>query len=153
MAGTLWQARRAERRYREVRQLTNSYLFEVHDAIRNLPGSTTARRIIVSRALEYLDRLSHEASNDHPLQLELAAAYLQIGDVQGKPYAPNLGDSANALLSYAKAVEIAAPLAATEYGEIPTARRMLGQAEENIGCVPITPQPVGGSDAQSPSIP
>lgn len=79
------RARPATWRYREVRQLTNSYLIEIHDAIRDLPGSTAARRILVSRALEYLDRLSREASDDRPPQLELAAAYLQIGDVQGNP--------------------------------------------------------------------
>ncbi|MBE7219188.1 MAG: hypothetical protein INR64_12015, partial [Caulobacteraceae bacterium] len=135
LAGTLWQARRAERRYREVRQLTNSYLFEVHDAIRDLPGSTAARRVLVGRALEYLDRLSREISDDRQLQLELAAAYVQIGDVQGKPYMPNLGESAHALASYARAVEIAAPLAAREHGAASAARRVLSQAEENIGAV------------------
>lgn len=132
---TIWQARRAERHYREVRQLTNSYLFEIQDAIRDLPGSTPARRLIVSRALEYLDRLSRESVGDGELQLELAGAYLQVGDVQGKPYAPNLGDTANALLSYGKAVEIAGPLAAVEHGPASKARRVLGQARESLGCI------------------
>ena len=135
MASTLWEAWRAERRYREVRQLTSYYLFEVHDAIRNLPGSTAARRIIVGRALEYLDRLSRESSDDGPLQLELAAAYLQIGDVQGKPYTPNLGESEAAILSYGRAIEIAAPLGGRERGSSSAARRVLSLAGENVGAV------------------
>ena len=134
-ASTVWQARRAERRFGEVRRLTNSYLFEIQDAIRDLPGSTSARRLIVSRALEYLDGLSREAGRDRELQLELATAYLQIGDVQGKPYTPNLGDAAHALLSYARAIEIAAPLAVSERGTVSAARRVLSQAHENLGAV------------------
>ena len=44
---TAWQARvarferaRAERRFNDVRKLANSVLFELHDAIEKLPGST-----------------------------------------------------------------------------------------------------------------
>lgn len=137
IAATAWQARRAQRRFDEVRGLTNSYLFEIHDAIRDLPGSTTARQLIVTRALEYLDRLAADSSGDDALQLELAGAYLKVGDVQGRPYAANLGDSAGALRSYLKAAEIAAPLAAAEHGTTSLARAVLGQAYENAGRVEI----------------
>jgi hypothetical protein len=47
---TGWQARvarmeraKAERRFNDVRQLANSVVFELHDSIQNLPGSTPAR--------------------------------------------------------------------------------------------------------------
>jgi hypothetical protein len=46
------------------------------------------------------------------LQHELAAAYLKVGDVQGRPYKPNLGDTAGALASYGKAVAIYEALSA-----------------------------------------
>jgi len=65
---------RAEQRFNEVRKLANSYLFELHDAIRDLPGSTAARGLLVKRALEYLDSLSREKGSDPGLQRELAAA-------------------------------------------------------------------------------
>ena len=55
--------------------------------------------------------------------------------MQGKPYTPNLGESENALRSYARAMEIAKPLAAKEHGPPSVARRLLGQAEENMGAV------------------
>src|SRR5262249_51358545 len=49
---------RAERRFQDVRRLANSFLFEFHDAIRDLPGATEARSLVVRRALEYLDSLA-----------------------------------------------------------------------------------------------
>ena len=59
---------RAERRFNDVRKLANSFLFEFHDAIRDLPGSTPARALVVQRALEYLDGLAKESSGDSALR-------------------------------------------------------------------------------------
>ena len=106
------QRARAERRFNDVRKLANSLMFEVHDSIRNLPGATPARKLLVSRALEYLDSLSREASGDPSLQRELAAAYDRVGDVLGDTSAANLGDFAGASQSYAKALAIRESLAA-----------------------------------------
>ncbi|HYL39422.1 MAG TPA: protein kinase [Bryobacteraceae bacterium] len=97
---------RAEQRFSDVRQLANSMLFEVHDAIENLPGSTPARKILVDRALEYLDKLAKEAKGDPSLQRELAAAYEKVGDVQGGYRTANLGDTAGFIASYRKALAI-----------------------------------------------
>jgi non-specific serine/threonine protein kinase/serine/threonine-protein kinase len=113
MIGTAWQARRAqiergraEQRFNDVRQLANSFLFEVHDAIRDLPGATPARQLMVSKGLEYLDKLSRDSSGQAGLQRELAGAYLRVGDVQGRPFNANLGDSAGALASYQKSAAL-----------------------------------------------
>ena len=97
---------RAEQRFSDVRSLANSLIFDIHDSIKDLPGSTPARKVIVDRALKYLDSLSHEASGDPSLQRELAAAYERVGDVQGNPYFANLGDTAGALVSYGHAATI-----------------------------------------------
>lgn len=124
-------ARRAERRFSDVRKLANSFLFEFHDAIEHLPGSTPARELVVKRALEYLDSLSQEAGNDPSLRLELAAAYEKVGSVQGSPYRDNLGNLQGALVSFQRAIDIRTQLLqglprdqeirsllAREYGEI-----------------------------------
>lgn len=110
VATTLREARialreraRAERRFNDVRKLANSFLFEFDDAIKNLPGSTPARSLVVKRALEYLDGLAAEARGDRSLQMEIANAYLRVGEVQGDPMFPNLGDSKGALESANKA--------------------------------------------------
>ena len=113
VAATLWQARRAaaqrvkaEKRFNDVRQLSHSLMFDIHDSVQNLQGSTPTRELIVSRALEYLDSLAQEASGDTSLQRELATGYEKIGDIQGNPYSANLGDTDGALGSYRKAVAI-----------------------------------------------
>jgi len=130
------EARRAERHFQNVRGLANSFLFEFHDAIVTLPGSTAARQLVVSRALEYLDKLSQEAAGQSTLQLELAQAYLKIGDVQGKPYTANLGDSDGAIRSYSKAAAIVGLLAEAEAGSSRRdARRMLSTAYSNLATV------------------
>ncbi len=103
---------RAERRFNDVRALANSFLFEFHDAIRDLPGSTAARALVVKRALEYLDKLSHESATDRALHRELAAAYQKVGDVQGNPFSANLGDMKGALESYRKSIALVEPVVA-----------------------------------------
>lgn len=124
IAGTTWQAsiaekqgKKAEQRFNDVRKLANSLVFELHDAIKDLPGSTPARKLLVKRALEYLDGLAREADDDPSLQQELALAYQKIGDVQGNPNNANLGDTAGAYESYRKAIQIAKQLITTNPGD------------------------------------
>lgn len=105
------QQARAEKRFNDVRSLANSLLFNVYDSIRNLPGSTPARRIVADSALHYLDTLSPESAGSPDLERELATAYERVGDVQGNPYFANLGDIAGAIQSYRKALRIRLDLA------------------------------------------
>jgi len=103
---------RAERRFNDVRALANSLMFDINDSIQHLSGSTPARKLLVTKALHYLDSLSQEASGDASLQTELAAAYEKVGDLQGDPFSANLGDTAGALGSYRKAMAIRESIAA-----------------------------------------
>ena len=103
---TMQEARIAKRRFNDVRSLANSLIFDVHDSIRDLPGSTPARKIIVDRALQYLNVLAQESAGDVGLQRELATAYERVGSVQGDYLQDNLGDSQATLASYKKALEI-----------------------------------------------
>jgi eukaryotic-like serine/threonine-protein kinase len=109
---------RAVRRFEDVRKLANSFLFEFHDAIQDLPGSTNARKLVVTKALEYLDGLAAESSGDFALQAELAGAYQKVGDVQGLPYVANLGDSTGALRSFERAYAIREQLLAQQPGDV-----------------------------------
>lgn len=113
IVGTTYQARaarrereRAEKRFEQVRKLANNVVFKYHDAIADLPGATATREMLVKDALEYLDNLSQDAQDNPALAQELALTYLKIGNVQGETYRANLGDSAGALVSYGKSVEI-----------------------------------------------
>ena len=129
---TAWQARvaraeraRAERRFNEVRQLANSFVFDVHDAVVNLPGSTTARSLIVKKGLEYLDSLAHDAAGDRGLQRELAAAYEKLGAVQYTPSVAHLGDLEGALQSHRKAAALREALVAAEPNNADYRRELL----------------------------
>ncbi|HNC43056.1 MAG TPA: protein kinase, partial [Acidobacteriota bacterium] len=123
---SLWQAHRAnqerikaeqaqaksDRRFNDVRHLANKFLFDFHDKIENLPGSTEARKMIVEESLKYLDSLSKEAADDPELQMELAIAYRKVGDVQGRPYSANLGSTEGAQESYQNAIGMLETLSA-----------------------------------------
>jgi len=141
LGGALWQARvaeterrRAEARFREVRQLASSVLHELHDAIAPLSGATPARRILVVRALEYLDRLAGEAPEDLSLQRELADGYQRIAQIQGGGLGANLGDSEGALQSYQKALTIRRALAAPKPAD-PADEAALAVAEFESGAL------------------
>jgi non-specific serine/threonine protein kinase/serine/threonine-protein kinase len=146
VVATLWQARvaqaervKAESRFNDVRKLANSFLFEFSPLIENLPGSTPARKLLVERALEYLDNLSQEMDDDFELRRELAKAYEKVGDVQGNPYNPNLGDIKGALESYEKARLIRQQLSDKEpensvmRGDLANNLKLIGEIHSNGG--------------------
>jgi non-specific serine/threonine protein kinase/serine/threonine-protein kinase len=139
---------RAEQRFNDVRALANSLLFEVHDAIQNLPGSTAARKLIVERALGYLDALAAEAKGNLSLQRELAAAYQKVGDVQGGFREANLGDTAGALKSYRKSLGILEAVTAADPSNV-EAKRELIRAHGKLGDVLILAGDRAGSIEQS----
>jgi len=127
----MWEARiansqraKAQKRFEELHSLARSVIFELHDGIAKLAGSTEVRKTLVTRALAYLDSLAKDAGGDTNLQFELAAAYRRIGDVQGNWNEPNLGDTKGALASYRKGLDIAQSARARE----PQSKRLLAQA-------------------------
>ena len=121
----LWQAGRARaseavarRRFEDVRSLAKTVLFQLHDEIAPLPGSTKARATLVSTALRYLDALAAEAGREPALARDVAAGYARLGRVQGGSNA-TLGDTDGAVRSHRSAIRLLetladAPLAADE---------------------------------------
>jgi non-specific serine/threonine protein kinase/serine/threonine-protein kinase len=134
LVGVGWQARvaraeraRAEARFDDLRSLANAFLFDIEGAIRDLAGSTPARQLVVQKGIEYLDKLAADAGDRPDLRRELAAGYVRVGDVQGRPLNPNLGDSAGALASYRKSVGLYESLGVTAASP-PELRREMGVA-------------------------
>lgn len=141
---TIWQAKRAqaaqakaERRFNEVRKLASSNLFEFHDEIAKVPGTTAARALVVKGALQYLNSLAKEASGDRELQLELATAYQKVGDAQGRPSFANIGDRTGALESYRQALAIRKAVAAAGTPDL-ALRRDLATNYERLGDTLLT---------------
>ena len=112
-AGVAWvEARRAQRRFQDVRGLAHAVIYELHDAIARLPGSTAARELLVRRAMDYLEKLSREAGSDPGLAREVALGYEKIANVQGNLGESNLGLVSAAAASYEKSEAMLARLAA-----------------------------------------
>jgi serine/threonine protein kinase len=121
----------AERRFNDVRKLANTLLFEVHDSIRNLSGATEARRLILQRAQEYLDRLAGASRTDPGLLRELATAYQRLANVQGNKLDANLGNTAKALENHRKAIELRRTALALDPGN-QDLRRELAEGYTNL---------------------
>ena len=137
----LWQSaqaaearRRAERRFNDVRALAGSFIFDVYDAIDDVPGTTPARQLIVQKAVQYLEGLAREASGDAGLQRELARAFIRVGDVQGNPTRANVGDPTGAIASYQRAIALAEAVRAEAPDDV-EALRALASAYRQRGDV------------------
>jgi eukaryotic-like serine/threonine-protein kinase len=104
------ERRRAEAQARSARDLTTAMLFEVDDALRAVPGTVAARKLIVERSQRYLSELSAQSGRSAVLDLDVARAWRKLGDTQGRPHAASLGDGDGALASYQRAIALLEPL-------------------------------------------
>jgi tetratricopeptide (TPR) repeat protein/predicted Ser/Thr protein kinase len=113
IVATVWQARRAEanraraeKRFADVRGLSNALLNDIAPKIERLEGSTEARQALVAQSLKYLDSLAGESNDDLTLQAELATAYEKVGMLQGDSRKPSLSDFRGAIASLEKAQQV-----------------------------------------------
>jgi hypothetical protein len=116
------ERQRAQAGFTEVREMANGFLFEFEGAIRNLPGSTAARRLVVARALDYLARLEKTGAGDPTFERELADAYTKVGNIQFEDKPPSLYDPEGARESVLKEIPIRERLART--GKRPDGARL-----------------------------
>ncbi len=139
---TSWQAvvasrqrAKAERRFGEVRKLSNSLITELQSSLTAIPGTAPTHRLLAQKSLEYLDSLSQDEDKDVGVLGELASAYLNVGSLQ----AWTVQDSAGALQSYQKAVAIQrrrillAPNDATMKKDLTFGLFKLSEALEGLG--------------------
>ena len=138
----------SERHFEEVRELAGSFLFEFHDAIKDLPGSTPARRLVVRRALEYLEKLSEVRSGYPDLRRELAEAYARVARVQGGLFESNLGDTQGAAASLSKALAIREALAREDPSNV-SDQRALAETELQLAQVLLVAGDPAGAEARA----
>lgn len=95
--------RHAAQRFDEVRELSGFIMFDFHDEVAKLEGSTKAREMLVNKALDYLDALSATPDTSTALKIEIARGYKRLADVTGNPAFDNLGrrEEADRLLNMA----------------------------------------------------
>jgi len=114
IAGTAWQAYKAEReraiaeeRFKDVRAIANNVVFKYAEELQKVSGTTKVQEMLITDAIEYLDKLSKDAAGNVELSRELAKAYLKIGDLQsGISGASGTGAVGEALVNVKKAVAI-----------------------------------------------
>lgn len=131
----------ASKRFAQVRELAHAFMFDMHDLIRPLPGSTKAREFLVQTGLHYLDELGSVAADDIDLQREIARGHDRLGDVQGSQHVGggHLGDPAGALASYQKArafweaVVLAEPENAETLRELSDSQQRMGHVLFDLG--------------------
>lgn len=123
-AATAWQAYeahqarlRAEARSLAIQKMARSLLFEIHESISRVPGTTPARELLLRRATEFLDGAANEAGDDHQLGLELAEGYRRLGSVMGSSLSDNLGLKQDALSAFRKGRDLAEQAVARRPGE------------------------------------
>jgi len=75
-----------------------------NDSIQDLPGATPSRKLLLDRAVEYLDKLANDAGGDVDLQRELAWGYQRLSAVQGDTSQSNLGQIGAAEVSIRKSI-------------------------------------------------
>jgi len=90
------QRQQAQARYREVRALASSLLFDMYDGVRDLAGSATARRLMVAKAQHQLELLNRDGGQDIGLQRDLAASYERLGELRVDARKPDKTDAAAA---------------------------------------------------------
>jgi serine/threonine protein kinase len=113
LGAVLWQAQvarrereSAERRFDLARRVAGSLLYDVHDRIQDLAGSTAARELLLRKSLDYLDALSKESSSNPLLQRDLASAYRRVAALQGVHGVSNFGQVDAARQSLGKAMDL-----------------------------------------------
>lgn len=127
------RARQQERqRYRDVRSLASSLLFDLYDGVRDLAGSTTARRLIVSKAQHQLEMLTADGDDDVGLRRDLAASFERMGELRVDPHQPNKNDAAAALEDYRKALRLRREIAAAP-DALPRDQRDLALSVSKLG--------------------
>jgi len=92
-------------RSERLRSLSLGLLSEVHAEVADLPGATSATRQIAQRALSVLQVIADQPTGD-PIEYRrnLVLAHLQVGNVLGNRYHPNLGEPEKALVHYRAAL-------------------------------------------------
>ena len=126
---------RAEQRFEDVRQLANAFLFEVHDAIRDLPGVHRRRAGSWSRA----GSSTSTSSPPTPATAPTSAAKsppptCASATSRAARSMPNLGDTAGAAASYQKALALFESLGAARSPD-PGLRRAIATAHLRMSAI------------------
>ncbi len=129
------RARQADKRVAQIRQLADLTIAQMTTQLQQVPASTEAQAAVFHRALDFLNGLEAETGGDGRLYLELSRAYLRVGEVEGSPAVPNLGNASTATMSYRAALKMALQahdLLKSEDSTIAVIRAQMHLADEDV---------------------
>lgn len=86
------QARIAERRFEDARQLIHTTIFDIQPKLESIPGTLELRRTLIEQTMRYLEAVSADAGENVPLLQELSSAYAQLARVEGDISTSTLGN-------------------------------------------------------------
>ena len=135
------QATVANRRYNDTRTLARTLLFDAHDAVLELEGSTPVQRLLIDRSLQYFERVAADSQGDVVIQAELADSYRRLGELMGSPYRPNLGDTTQAVATIRRGLRL------VENGESEATLVARMKGLQALGEVLVVKDPVAARDA------
>jgi hypothetical protein len=75
---SLYEARLAQQRFNQVRELANRSIFDFEKLIRDVPGTLAARQKMAATARDYLANLAGDATGDPTLTRELAESHFLL---------------------------------------------------------------------------
>jgi serine/threonine protein kinase/tetratricopeptide (TPR) repeat protein len=122
----------ARDRFDQVRKMAHTFLFDFHDELDRVAGTTKAKELLVSTAREYLDNLARSAGNDRDLLRELAEAYERLAEVQGGSSSANLNQRNAALESRMRAIEIRKRLAGDDQRQDAKLVKLLSRVTDDL---------------------
>jgi tetratricopeptide (TPR) repeat protein len=122
----------ARNRFNQVRKMAHTFLFDFHDELDRVAGTTKAKELLVSTARDYLDSLARSAGNDRELLIELAEAYERLGEVQGGSSAANLNQRNEGLESRMRAIEIRRRMAGEDQTMDATLVELLARVADDL---------------------
>ena len=113
---------RAERSLVRTRKLANESLFAVHDALRSVPGTTTARALVAEKVATVLDEMVREAPlDDAALMAEAGQSWSRLAIIQSQTTGASSGELIKADVSFRRAIETLSRAFITEPGNTATA--------------------------------
>ena len=130
-------ARQSEaERFAQVRSLARYQLFDLYEAVANLPRSTPVREEMVREAQRYLEELRLLGNASPGLVIETAEGFRRLGDIQGGPGVANIGNKEAARTSYARSLAmldgIMPEARSTEAWKLGRARVLLSKARSDF---------------------
>ncbi len=134
VVSTRAEARRAERRFQEVRRIANTLMTDLHAAIRDLPASSAAQEVVVATAVQYLEGLMRESGDDPALLAEVGQGYTKVAELAFSLSRPSLGqpDAARRYLDRARAVLVPLHAAHPDSARVAAAMAALQGATGNF---------------------